>query len=284
MPAVGIGLEERIGLELRPAQNLAHRRPHLRLRVEIDEVVGATRRAGIGGARHVLAQLIAGALGHAIALMLAQRDADEVEHGVLHGHLDVLASAGGVALVDGGQDGDGHVHAGAAVADRRPVVGRRAVRKPRHAHGAAHGLRDGLEALEVGVGAVGAEALDGGIDQPRIDFLQLLPAKPHPVERARSEILDQHVGAGDQFAEQLLALVGLEVEGQAALVGVEDEEEQLVIVLGAGDIAAFGLLELDHVGPEKRQHLRARRARLVVRHVDDTETGECLVHAHAPLC
>ena len=71
-----------------------------------------------------------------------------------------------------------------------------------------------------------------------------------------------------------LALLGLEVERQAALVGVEEQEEQAVAALlvaqvGARDVAALGLLELDHVGAEKAQDLRARGPRLVVRHVDD---------------
>src|SRR5262247_3121206 len=45
-------------------------------------------------------------------------DAAEVDHGVLHGHLDVLTPPGALALVQGGQDADGAVKAGAGVADR----------------------------------------------------------------------------------------------------------------------------------------------------------------------
>jgi hypothetical protein len=41
----------------------------------------------------------------------------------------------------------------------------------------------------------------------------------------------------------------------------------------ARDIAALGLLELDDVGPEKRQHLRTSRPGLVVRHVDNANSG-----------
>ena len=46
-------------------------------------------------------------------------DAAEVDHRILHGHLDVLAPAGALALVQGGQDADGAVQPGARVADGR---------------------------------------------------------------------------------------------------------------------------------------------------------------------
>src|SRR6266436_4351414 len=48
-----------------------------------------------------------------------QRDADVVQHGVLHRHLKASAPAGGAALVEGAQDADRHRHAGARVAERR---------------------------------------------------------------------------------------------------------------------------------------------------------------------
>jgi hypothetical protein len=198
-------------------------------------------------------------------------------------HLDVLALPRGVPLVECGQDADRHVHAGAGIADRRPHVGRRAVGKAGDAHGTAHGLGDRLETLEAAEGTVGAEALDGGVDEPRVDLGERLVAEPQAVERAWPEVLDQHVGLGDHLPEQALALLRLEVERQALLVGVEHEEEQAVAVLlvthvGARDVATLGLLELDHVGAEEGQHLRAGRSCLVVRHVDDADAGQGLGH------
>ena len=44
----------------------------------------------------------------------------------------------------------------------------------------------------------------------------------------------------------------------------------------ARDVAAFRLLELDHVGTEKAEHLRAGGPRLVVRHVDDADPARAL--------
>jgi len=50
----------------------------------------------------------------------------------------------------------------------------------------------------------------------------------------------------------------------------------------AWDVAAFWLLELDHVGAEKAEDLRARGARLVVGHIDDANARQRLVHAPPP--
>ena len=58
-----------------------------------------------------------------------------------------------------------------------------------------------------------------------------------------AEVLDQDVAALQQLGEDLLALVGLHVEGEAALVAVEHREVEAVDVrqvaqLAAGDVPA----------------------------------------------
>src|SRR5262249_20242403 len=91
---------------------------------------------------------------------------------------------------------------------------------------------------------------------------------------------------GDHLLEQRLARVGLQIEGKAALVGIEHQKEQAVAVriaqVAPSYVAALGLLELDHVGTEKSQDLRAGGTRLVVRHIDDADTGQGLLHSRAP--
>ena len=124
--------------------------------------------------------------------------------------------------------------------------------------------------------ADGHVSLDGGVDQPRVDLAERFVAEPEAIERARPEVLHQHVRLGDHLPEQILAGVGLEIERQAALVGVQDQEEQAVTVLLVAqvrprNVAARWLLELDHVGPEEAENLRAGGPRLVVRHVDDAD-------------
>ena len=82
-------------------------------------------------------------------------------------------------------------------------------------------MRDLLVALVVAIGAVGAKPLDRGIDEPRVDLLQRVPAEPQPIERGRPEILQEDIRLRDDLAEQPLSLLALQIERQAALVGVE---------------------------------------------------------------
>ena len=212
------------------------------------------------------------------ALMVAQADADDVDDRILHRHLDMLTAPAGMALLQSGEDADRHMHAGAAVADRRHDKGRRVFRKPRDAHRAAHRLRDRLVALVVAIGSVGAKPLDRRVDQARVDLGKRVVTQPEPVERARPEILQQHVGFCDDLAEQALPVLAFQIERQAALVCVEQQEEEavrirLVAHIAPRDIAAFRLLELDDVGAQERQDLGAGRSRLVMRHIDDANSG-----------
>ena len=110
----------RIGLPFRLADQVADRLPHRRLGDEIDVGVGiglpalaledpaGLAAAGIvAGARHRLAERDALAILAVFgerpvleALLVAQLDAGEVEHAVLHGAQHALAAAGAHALVE----------------------------------------------------------------------------------------------------------------------------------------------------------------------------------------
>src|SRR5438046_1864010 len=61
----------------------------------------------------------------------------------------------------------------------------------------------------------GQEALDRQIDQPRVGLGQRGVAQAQPVERARREVVQHHVGALDQPQEESLARRRLEVDGEA---------------------------------------------------------------------
>jgi len=106
------------------------------------------------------------------ALVVAQAHPHQVDDRVLHGHLDLLAAAGRMALLQRCQNTDRHVHSGAGIPDRWIDEGRRIFREAGDGHRPAHGLGDRLEALESAVGPVGAEALDGGVDKSRVDLGQ----------------------------------------------------------------------------------------------------------------
>src|SRR5262249_24342177 len=138
-------------------------------------------------------------------LLIAQLDAREVEHAVLHGAEHALAAPSADALIERADDAEREVHPGAAVADLRAGDERRAVAAPGGGGGAARALGDVLVDLAVLVGA-GAEALDRGHDHARIGLVDVLPGQPHAIERPGRDILHQHVAVLDQPIEYLLAL------------------------------------------------------------------------------
>src|SRR5215831_16513968 len=145
------------------------------------------------------------------------RDAAVVDHGLLHRHLDPLADAGALALVERGQDPDGAVQAGACVADRGPRLERRPVQTAGEAQGAAGRLADGIEAGEPAEGPVRSVALDLRVDDPRVDLTQRVVAETQPLDGAGSQVLDEHVGFGDQSEDEALPLGMPQVQGDAAL-------------------------------------------------------------------
>ena len=288
--------EVRIGLPFRLADQIADHAPDRRLGDEIDVGVGiglpafafqdpaGLAAAGIvAGARHRLPE------GNAFAelavfgqravrqpLLVAQFHARKIEHAVLHGAEHLLAAAGPHPLIERGDDAEGEMQAGAAVADLRAGDERRAVAEAGGGSRAAGALRDVLINLAVLVRA-GAEALHRGDDHARVELMDVFPGEAHAVERAGCEILHQHVAMLDQPVDDLLALRVLGVDGDRALVAVEHREIEAVRAfdvaqLPARDVADARPLDLDHVGAHIAEQLGAGRARLHMREVE---------HAHA---
>src|SRR3546814_6914404 len=83
----------------------------------------------------------------------------------------------------------------------------------------------------------------------------------------------------DQALQHLLALLGLGVERDRALVVVQHGEVEAVDIgdvakLAAGGVADTRALDLDHVGAEPGQQLRAGRPGLHMGEIKDTDTFE----------
>src|SRR5262245_19540669 len=139
-----------------------------RLHVDVGVVVGPAGRAGVGASWHAPDQLVAPArAGLGVAIVVDVAASEKVGHDLLHGHLDELALSGALALDVGGQDGRGRVDAGPGVADGGAAADRLAVGEAGHAHHAARGLGDHVEALVLVVRPGEPEALDAGHDDPR---------------------------------------------------------------------------------------------------------------------
>ena len=177
------------------------------------------------------------------------------------------------------------MHSGAGVAYGVPGLHWWAVGFAGGAERAACRLRHGVEALDVAVWPVGAEALDAGENDTRIRCGESVVAESHALYRARRQVLGDDICLLHQIKQQLLATLGLEVERDAALVGVE-VEEVVRVARGAGNcapgIAASRIFDLDDVCTQPRKHLSAGRASFKLGHVNYSDAVERFIHCEAP--
>ncbi len=145
----------------------------------------------------------------------------------------------------------------------------------------AHRLGHRREAGTRRIRAVLAEAGDAEQDQPRIPCEQHVGAEPESFDRARPEVLDQHVGIGGERDQRIATRVGLEVEHDRALVPTEQLPRVRVAAFGwepphPAHTVTRRRLDLDHVGTEVREMARRARTREHGRHVDHPQTVERL--------
>src|SRR6266852_2716920 len=99
---------------------------------------------------------------------------------------------------------------------------------------------------------------------------------PEPVQHARAEALDQHVGSRAQPAQEGRPLARLQIDGDAALAPVQRLE------LGGQAperVALAGVLHLDDVGSEIGEEQRRVRPRVQARQIDDANACERAGHA-----
>ncbi len=211
-------------------------------------------------------------------LLIAQFHAREIEHAVLHGAEHFLPASGAGALVERGDDAERQMQPRAGIADLRPGHQRRSVAEAGGRSRSAGALRDILVDLAVLVRS-GPKALHRGDDHARIELVDVLEGEPHAVERARREILHQHVAFLHQPIEDFLALRVFAVDRDRALRAIEHGEIETVgafhvAQLAARDVADARPFHLDHVGAHEGEKLGAGRPRLHMREVEDTHAVE----------
>ena len=185
---------------------------------------------------------------------------------------DQLAAAGALALAQCRLHADDGEHAAHDVDDRGAGAQRLAGR-PGHVGKPGHELHDFVERRAVLVGAA-EKALERAIDQARICFRKIVVAAAEPVHGAGRVVLDHDVGCCRQAMQQRAAFVGLEVDGDAALVAVEGAEE----AGGKADQPPGGIaghrLDLDHVGAEIGEDQARARAHDGVAEFEHANAGK----------
>ena len=144
----------------------------------------------------------------------------------------------------------------------------------------------GPQVLNARVRAGGAEAGVRHVDDVGLDRPQLLVGEAHAREHAGGEVLGDHVGDGDELAQQLLAALGAQVERDPELLDV-------VVVEAATDLdaapvvderrraahdvprpLAHRVLDADHLGAERGEEPGRPGARELAAEVADAEVRQ----------
>src|SRR5216684_9402404 len=124
---------------------------------------------------------------------MPHRHAHIIEHRLLHRNLNFLPPARTFTLYVRGEHPTGRMNPGAGVTDRGSRPEGRGAWKSSHRHRTAGGLCNWVEAFELAVGTVGAEAFDRQVDELRINLVQPAVAQSPALERTQGVILGEDV-------------------------------------------------------------------------------------------
>ena len=211
----------------------------------------------------------------------------EIASGLPHGerhrrfeqrHADELPAPVAVARAQRGEHGDRRVQRGGEIGDRHADLDRRGVRLARDAHQPRHRLRDDVEPGELRVRSVVAEAGRREVDQPRRLRQQRGVTEAERVHRPGPQVFDHDVGARSEPAEQRFAVLGLQIEGDAALVAVEPHEVRALVAeersRRAREVAAARVLHLEDLSAQIGELHPAERDGHEVADLDDADAVE----------
>ena len=201
-------------------------------------------------------------------------------------HIDHLALAGAVAVMQRGQRADRRVQRGIAVDDRGGGAERLPDRLAGQGHQPAHRLAQRIEGRAVAIGAVLAEARDRAEDDVRLQLAQPFVAEAHLVHDPGAEILQDDVGGLDQRGEDLLAALVAQIEAEAFLAAVVDREIDALAAHQRRRLAGFlaaQLFDLDDLGAEVGEDHAAARAGLIPRQFEHPHAFEGSAHRRLPI-
>lgn len=207
-------------------------------------------------------------------------------HAVGHRHIHHLAAAGDAPADQRGHDAvHRHQRAATDIGDQRSGHERSGVRPREKLHRAHDAKVVHVVSRPQTIRPVLTEAGQGAIHQARIALRQLVVAQAEAVHDAGTEALDDHIRPVGQTAHRLQPLGVLEVQGDAALVAVAQQEaggiahvfrRQVALI-----VARAGLLDLDHLGAEAGQHLRRQRAGQQAAEFQDGDALQRVGHSYS---
>ena len=210
--------------------------------------------------------------------------------GLLHGDVDVLALAGALGVVEGGERSLGGLDARADVAlvavdEVGWVLGLASKR-----HHATHRLSDDVAVGEAGVGAGLAEAGNRRVDEVGALAAEVVVAEAMGGKGAGHAVLKDDVGAEGELAGASAIRFPIEIEDEGALRAVLGPKGDarigsgVAVEEGRGTAleAASGGLDLDDVGAEVGEQLAAVGADLVGEFEDAKVRERAVGHGYFP--
>ena len=212
------------------------------------------------------------------------------DHAVHQTHVHPLPFAGNGAGVDCGKDADGYMKPAQNITQRRTGTGGLSALGTGDGHHTAHGLSQDIIARTQVVGTVAAKARDRRIDDAGIDLLQDIIAQSQLVHHAGAVVFHHDIRFFDKLLEDLLALRGLQVQGDPLFVAVDvgkiDAFPLTIQIFGtergiaAGVVTAFGDLDLDDVCAHVSQHHGAEGAGKHTGQVENRQVLQCHMFTH----
>ena len=210
---------------------------------------------------------------------------------VQHADVDLLPLPCRIAMAQRGKDADAAIQAGEQVGDRHAYLLRHPVRLPGQAHHPAHRLDQAIVAGSWRVRSGLPEAGNRAVDQAWKHCVQIIVTQSVFRQRADLEVLHQYVALRNQLARDRLAFRSRDVERDRALVAIDADEIGALLSARhggrsetAGVVAAARLLDLDHIGAQITEHLRAGRPGQDARQVEHLQPPQRPTgFAHPPL-
>ena len=199
------------------------------------------------------------------------------DHHVEHGELHVLAAPAALAREQRRGDRLRRGYGGGLVRDDRAHHARPPVRLGLDRGQSGERLDHRVVHALVCVGPGLAEAADRDVDDVRTELPHGVLAQAHALDRAGTEVLDEHVAARDQPPQRVETGRRLEVDRERALAAVRGEERRARARAVRAQVAhevALERLHLDHVRALIREHHRRDRTRDHAGQVEDADAFE----------
>ena len=199
--------------------------------------------------------------------------------------LDVSSLPGSLPRRERGEDADRRVAAGEEVRNGDADLRRAGVGGPGDRHEPRAGLREQIEPRSERVRSARAVSGDRSRDELRVLPPHRFGGEAELLEASRRKVFDDDVGAAGEDPHGLGSRLRGEVESDRLLVAVDREEVRrhprggiVGRAPAAGDVAVLRVLDLDHAGPEVREHHRAEGARQDPREVEDEHARKRRAH------